>query len=47
VLHELVHLLEHRHNDRFKEYMDRFMPEWRQYRDELNRAPLAHVDWRC
>ena len=45
VLHELVHLLEHRHNDRFKEYMDRFMPQWRQYRDELNRAPLAHVEW--
>jgi predicted metal-dependent hydrolase len=46
VLHELVHLLEHRHNERFKEYMDRFMPQWRQYREELNRAPLAHVDWR-
>src|SRR5256886_12937457 len=26
----------------FKQYMDRFMPQWRQYRDELNRAPLAH-----
>lgn len=46
VLHELVHLVEPRHNDRFKEYMDRFMPQWRQYRDELNRAPLAHVNWR-
>ena len=46
VLHELVHLIERRHDDRFREYMDRFMPQWRQYRDELNRAPLAHVDWR-
>lgn len=46
VVHELVHLLEHRHNERFKEYLDRFMPQWQQYRDELNRAPLAHVDWR-
>jgi predicted metal-dependent hydrolase len=46
VVHELVHLLERRHNDRFKKHMDRFMPQWRQYRDELNRAPLAHVDWR-
>jgi predicted metal-dependent hydrolase len=46
VLHEMVHLIERRHNERFKEYMDRFMPQWRQYRDELNRAPLAHVDWR-
>jgi predicted metal-dependent hydrolase len=46
VLHELVHLIERRHDERFKQYMDRFMPQWRQYRDELNRAPLAHVDWR-
>jgi predicted metal-dependent hydrolase len=46
VLHELVHLIERRHDERFRQYMDRFMPQWRQYRDELNRAPLAHVDWR-
>lgn len=46
VLHELVHLIERRHNDKFRHYMDRFMPQWQQYRDELNRAPLAHQDWR-
>jgi len=46
VLHELVHLIERRHDERFRRYMDRLMPQWRQYRDELNRAPLAHVDWR-
>jgi len=46
VLHELVHLIERRHNERFRLLMDRFMPQWRQYRDDLNRAPLAHVDWR-
>ena len=46
VLHELVHLIERRHDERFRQYMDRFMPQWRQYRDELNRAPLAHADWR-
>jgi len=46
VLHELVHLIERRHDERFRRYMDRFMPQWQHYRDELNRAPLAHVDWR-
>ncbi len=46
VVHEMVHLLERHHNDRFREYMDCFMPQWRLYRDELNRAPLAHEDWR-
>jgi len=46
VLHELVHLIERRHDERFKQYMSRFMPQWRHHRDELNRAPLAHADWR-
>lgn len=45
LVHEMVHLLERRHNDRFKAFMDRFMPQWRMYRDELNRTPLAHEEW--
>jgi predicted metal-dependent hydrolase len=45
VVHELVHLIERRHNDRFRELMDRHLPQWRMYRDELNRAPLAHEEW--
>jgi len=35
VVHEMVHLLERRHNDRFKAYMDQFLPNWRLYRKEL------------
>ena len=35
-------LLEGHHNDRFREHMDRFLPDWRDARDELNLAPLAH-----
>ena len=46
LVHEMVHLLERHHNDRFRELMDNFIPQWRIYRDELNRAPLAHEDWR-
>lgn len=45
VVHEMVHLLERKHNKRFKALMDHFMPQWRLYRDELNRAPLAHETW--
>lgn len=45
-VHELVHLIERSHNDRFRDLMDSRMPQWRLYRDELNRAPLAHADWR-
>lgn len=45
IAHELVHLLERLHNDRFTALMDRYMPMWRSYQEELNRAPLEHGDW--
>jgi predicted metal-dependent hydrolase len=44
-VHELVHLLERHHNDRFTALMDRFLPHWRSCREELSRAPLAHETW--
>ncbi|MDK9716557.1 MAG: M48 family metallopeptidase [Trichlorobacter sp.] len=45
IVHELVHLLERLHNDRFTTLMDQYMPSWRQYREELNRQPLGHEGW--
>jgi hypothetical protein len=45
IVHEIVHLLERHHTDRFAELMKRFMPPWRLYREELNRAPLCHETW--
>lgn len=45
LVHEMVHLLERHHNERFKSLMDRFMPQWRMYSEELNRAPLSHEGW--
>ena len=45
IVHELVHLLERRHNDRFLSLMNQFMPNWKHYRDELNRIPLSHAEW--
>jgi len=38
IVHELVHLLEPRHNSRFKAYMDGFMPQWRKFKKELNQG---------
>jgi predicted metal-dependent hydrolase len=46
LVHEMVHLLERYHNDRFVSLMDTFMPKWRFYRDELNRFPVSHEDWK-
>jgi hypothetical protein len=45
LVHELVHLLERNHTDRFRNYMGKFIPKWRMYRDLLNSAPLVHEDW--
>ncbi len=36
VVHEMVHLLERHHNERFKAYMDKFIPNWRAVKAELN-----------
>lgn len=36
VVHEMTHLLERKHNERFIAYMDKFLPNWRAIKDELN-----------
>jgi predicted metal-dependent hydrolase len=45
VVHEMVHLIERHHNDRFRKYMDQLLPQWHRYQCELNSAPLAHEKW--
>lgn len=45
LVHEMVHLLERKHNDCFVALMDQFMPNWRLHRDELNQFPLRHERW--
>lgn len=45
IVHEMIHLMERHHNERFLALMNKFMPRWETYRTELNRAPLGHVDW--
>lgn len=45
VVHEMVHLLEPTHSARFVALMDRFMPQWRFRREQLNRLPVRHEEW--
>lgn len=45
VVHELTHLIERTHNERFIELMDSYMPDWRARKCELNDAPLAAEEW--
>lgn len=45
VLHEMVHLLEPSHNDRFVAILERHWPQWRVSREELNALPLGAKPW--
>ena len=45
VVHELVHILERNHNERFIALMDKYLPKWKFYKEELNRRPLRHENW--
>lgn len=45
LVHEMTHLLERRHNRRFHELIDSFLPNWQLLRKELNRTPLSHANW--
>jgi predicted metal-dependent hydrolase len=43
IVHEMVHLLERHHNENFKMFMDKFIPNWRERRDELNGGVLGSL----
>jgi len=46
IVHEMIHLLERHHNDRFYSLMEKYMPQWKFYKEELNRLPVSHGDWK-
>lgn len=41
LVHEMLHLLTPRHDERFLQMLDRHWPAWREARAELNALPLA------
>ncbi|MCF7647437.1 M48 family metallopeptidase [Bacillus subtilis] len=45
LVHELVHLHERHHNEKFRYLMDTFFPKWRLSRETLKNEPLAHETW--
>jgi len=44
-VHEMAHLVERSHGDRFTKLMETFMLDWRARRDFLDEAPLAYEEW--
>lgn len=45
IVHEMAHLLEPTHNDRFIAILEKHYPTWRDARAELNELPLAAEVW--
>ena len=43
--HEMIHLIERHHNEQFITYLNKFIPKWKHYKEELNRSALGYVDW--
>ncbi|EPR08131.1 M48 family metallopeptidase [Ruminiclostridium papyrosolvens] len=44
IIHELVHLVEKNHNERFVSLMDKFMPMWREIKATLNGQTLDYME---
>jgi predicted metal-dependent hydrolase len=46
VVHEMVHLIEPTHSERFLTILGEHYPTWREARAELNELPLAAEEWK-
>lgn len=44
IVHELVHLLEKNHTEKFTHYMNQFYPEWRVAKEKLNSEVLDYME---
>ncbi|HVT27840.1 MAG TPA: SprT family zinc-dependent metalloprotease [Lacipirellulaceae bacterium] len=47
VVHEMLHLLEPVHSERFISLLDQHYPTWREARAELNELPLGAENWKA
>jgi predicted metal-dependent hydrolase len=46
VVHEMIHLIEPKHSERFLALLSEHYPSWREARAELNELPLAAEAWK-
>ena len=47
IVHEMVHLLERRHNGDFYHHMDKLLPNWKQIKQELKKFAMGHGEPLC
>jgi len=45
IVHEMLHLIERHHNEIFMALMDKYIPQWKFFKEELNRLPVSHGEW--
>jgi len=45
IVHEMTHFLEKNHTEKFYRLMDSFLPNWQQYKNELNNSVLGYFEW--
>lgn len=43
IVHEMTHFFERNHSDRFSLLLDKFMPNWRAVKSELNKLPVGYA----
>jgi predicted metal-dependent hydrolase len=41
----MAHFVEKNHTAEFRRIMDSFMPQWVQYKEELNKSTLGYSKW--
>ena len=46
-VHELIHLIEKKHSERFMQLLKSSLPHWEHNKDELNKQPLGYSTWEC
>lgn len=46
IVHEMAHILEPTHSERFVALLDKHYPTWREARAELNELPLSSEAWK-
>ncbi len=46
MVHEMIHLIEKKHNEKFKYLISAHIPQWEHYKKELNHSILSYSNWK-
>jgi len=47
IVHELVHLIERNHTEKFLKILGKVYPKWEKSKEELNQGVLGYFEWGC